>query len=328
MLLTGASGSGKTHLAAAIANHCIGMGIRTFFTIIPDLLDHLRATFSPHSEITYDELFEQLRNVPLLILDDLGSQHSSPWAAEKLFQILNHRYNAQLPTVVTTNVSLDRLDEDLQTRLTDPDIATVVEVERGSLALLAMDTLEMDLPSNMTFSTFQVVDVDLQEDAQKSLEMAYGEALNFAESLDGWMVFMGRPGRGKTHLAAAIAHFHRQKGEDSLFLVVADLLDYLRSTYAPDSKITYDELFNRVRTVSLLVLDDYGEEADKPWAREKLYQIINYRYNARLPTVITTAIRLEKMDERISTRLRDLSLVKICPIGVPDYRSRKRRNHH
>ena len=298
----------KTHIAAAVANYCIGLRVRTFFMVVPDLLDHLRATFGPNSEVTYDELFEQVRNVPLLVLDDLGAQTSSPWATEKLYQVLNHRFNAQLPTVITMNMSLDRLDESLQSRLTDPALSTVIEVERRSSVLSSMDSLRLALPSGMTFETFKPGGRGLRGNAKLNLEGAYRAAINFAESLDGWMVLMGPSGRGKTHLAASIAHYHRSRGKEGLFIVVPDLLDYLRSTYALDAKITYDALFNKVRTVALLVLDDYGEQAATPWAKEKLYQIINYRYNSRLPTVITTSLQLEDMEDRISSRLSDPAL--------------------
>ena len=80
LFLYGTKGTGKTHLAAAIGNTRIAAGKPAIFMVVPDLLDHLRATFSPSSEITYDELFESLRNTPLLILDDLGTQTASPWA--------------------------------------------------------------------------------------------------------------------------------------------------------------------------------------------------------------------------------------------------------
>ena len=105
LVLTGPYGCGKTHLAAAIANRQIELGNDVFFTVVPDLLDHLRATFGPGSDVTYDELFEAVRNVPLLVLDDLGMQSETSWAREKMFQVLNHRLNAELPTVITTNLT-------------------------------------------------------------------------------------------------------------------------------------------------------------------------------------------------------------------------------
>ncbi len=130
LVLTGPSGCGKTHLAAAIANRQIELGNGVFFTVVPDLLDHLRATFGPGSDVTYDELFEAVRNVPLLVLDDLGTQSETSWAREKMFQVLNHRFNAELPTVITTNHVLEELDERLRTRLSDRDVARVVEIGR------------------------------------------------------------------------------------------------------------------------------------------------------------------------------------------------------
>ena len=63
------------------------------FVTVPDLLDHLRSTFSPQSTISYDKLFEQVRKTPLLILDDLGTESATAWAKEKLYQLFNHRYN-------------------------------------------------------------------------------------------------------------------------------------------------------------------------------------------------------------------------------------------
>ncbi|MEK7215882.1 MAG: ATP-binding protein, partial [Chloroflexota bacterium] len=95
LVLAGSPGSGKTHIAAAVANACIARGQPVLFAVVPDLLDHLRAAFAPTSTETYDELFEQVRAAPLLVLDDLGTHSSTAWAQEKLFQLLNHRYNAQ-----------------------------------------------------------------------------------------------------------------------------------------------------------------------------------------------------------------------------------------
>jgi len=79
-VLTGPSGCGKTHLAAAITNERISHGCPAFYITAPDLLDHLRSSFGPGSEVPYDEFFDQVRNAPLLVLDDLGAQTSTPWA--------------------------------------------------------------------------------------------------------------------------------------------------------------------------------------------------------------------------------------------------------
>lgn len=132
LVLTGPAGCGKTHLAAAIANHALANRIQALFAVVPDLLDHLRAAFAPTSEILYDELFERIRSVPLLILDDLGTEYPTPWAGEKLYQILNYRYNCYMPTVVTTNRSLNSLDERIRSRMSDQAVCEIVEVKAAS----------------------------------------------------------------------------------------------------------------------------------------------------------------------------------------------------
>ncbi|MGH2479581.1 MAG: ATP-binding protein, partial [Ktedonobacteraceae bacterium] len=98
LLFVGPNGCGKTHLAAAIANSCLEAGSVVLFATVPDLLDHLRAAFAPDSEEIYDQLFARMREAEVLVLDDLGTQQSSPWASEKLFQLLNYRYNSGFPT--------------------------------------------------------------------------------------------------------------------------------------------------------------------------------------------------------------------------------------
>jgi DNA replication protein DnaC len=127
LVLVGPVGCGKTHLAAAIANHYLSLGGRPFFVNVPELLDHLRSTYAPGSAVTYDERFEEVRNAELLILDDLGTESSSEWAREKIYQIFNRRYNSGAPTVVTMNPrEYDRLDERIKSRMADAAISRAV----------------------------------------------------------------------------------------------------------------------------------------------------------------------------------------------------------
>ena len=99
------------------------------FVVVPDLLDHLRATFGPSSNISYDNLFDQVRMSPLLILDDLGTQSATPWAREKLYQIFNYRYIARLPTVITSSNTLEELDPRIRSRMLDKRICTIVGMD-------------------------------------------------------------------------------------------------------------------------------------------------------------------------------------------------------
>ena len=116
-----------THLAVAIAKHCLEEGEIVLFAVVPDLLDYLRATFSPDSETHYDDEFTKMREANLLILDDLGAENSTGWANEKLFQLLNHRYNARLATVITTNkIGLSGIENRIRSRLMDRRLVRVV----------------------------------------------------------------------------------------------------------------------------------------------------------------------------------------------------------
>ncbi len=321
MVLVGPSGCGKTHLAAAIANQRLSQGHPAFFISTPDLLDHLRSAFSPGSEIGYDEFFEQVRNAPLLVLDDLGVQTSTAWAQEKLDQLLNHRFNCGLPTVIVTIVPLEQIEERIRTRLTDPTLCRIYPLEDKQPSPLEYASgLELALLRNMTFDNFDWRRVNLLPEQRQNLEEVYRLALEFAKSPDGWLVLQGVNGCGKTHLAAAIANQHLRAGRPVLFVVVPDFLDHLRSTFIPESKVSYDQLFESVKNTPLLILDDFGEQATTPWAQEKLYQVINYRYNGRLATVITTCYSLEEIEARISSRLVDPKISLVFNIRAPDYR--------
>ncbi|PDV98551.1 ATP-binding protein [Candidatus Chloroploca asiatica] len=150
---------------------------------------------------------------------------------------------------------------------------------------------------------------------------AYLRAREFAQQPQGWLLLFGSYGAGKTHLAAAVANAVLARGTQVLFTVVPDLLDHLRATYGPTSEVGYDEHFEVVRTVPLLVLDDLGTESATAWAREKLYQIVNHRYNLALPTIITSNRALEHLDQRIVSRMHQHAFAgEILRIAATDYR--------
>jgi len=329
LVLAGPSGSGKTHLAAAIANQCITDNHPVFYITTPDLLDHLRSSFNSNSELPYDEFFEQVRNAPLLVLDDFGAQSGTPWVKEKLEQLLNHRFINQLATVIVTVTPIEELEDRMQTRLTDADFCQVQITGSRPSALSTWGWApEFELQKEMTFDNFDWKRQNLSLDERQNLEKAYRLAEDFAKEPEGWLVFQGVNGCGKTHLAAAIVNCRYQHGKPALFIVVPDFLDHLRSTFSPDSKVSYDQLFESVKNAPLLVLDDLGAQTTTPWAQEKLYQVINHRYNARLATVITTNCSAEEIDSRIMTRFADHKLSVLFHIEAPDYFSGQKRSPH
>ena len=142
LVLFGGYGSGKTHLAAAIANEVLRRQQRVILAVVPDLLDHLRATFGPDSPVAYDDRFETIREVPLLILDDLGTENTTPWAREKLYQLINHRYNDALPTVITSNLDPEAIDPRIFSRMCDPALCReIIRMNTGDYRKRQMKAL-------------------------------------------------------------------------------------------------------------------------------------------------------------------------------------------
>ncbi len=329
LVLKGGYGCGKTHLAAAIANCCVERAQPVLFITVPDLLDHLRAAVAPSAPgggtPTFDSRFQQMRTVPVLILDDLGTESATPWVQEKLYQIFNHRYNARLPTVITTNHDLEDIPLRLRSRIVDPDLSQIISIKapdyrRSGVAQDQSDVSSLSLHRNQTFDNFDLRKGELSSDEEASLREAYNKARAFAREPEDWLLFTGTFGCGKTHLAAAVANFRVNQGLPALFVVVPDLLDHLRATFNPSSTVSFDKRFEEVRRTPFIVLDDLGTESATPWAREKLYQIFDYRYNARLATVITTANQIDDIDPRLATRMLDVSICTPAPILAPAYR--------
>lgn len=156
------------------------------------------------------------------------------------------------------------------------------------------------------------------------MEEPFAEAVRYARDPKGWLFLHGNCGAGKTHLAVAIAlqAMERQK-LSVLFAVVPDLLDHLRATFDPGAGVAYDDRFSAIRNAQLLILDDLGTENTTPWAREKLYQIFNHRYNEQLPTVITSNQDFKRIEERVLSRMLDTRLTRYVHVDAGDYRRRR-----
>ena len=111
LLLASPHGVGKAHLAVAATALSRREGRGTFYSVVPALLDLLRSAFNPDSPLPCDELMERVKKVPLLTLDDLGSETATPWAEEKLHQIIVHRHDLRLPTIITAVETIGDLEE-------------------------------------------------------------------------------------------------------------------------------------------------------------------------------------------------------------------------
>ena len=195
LLLLGRYGTGKTHLAAAIANQAVKMGVETLFLTVPDLLDWLRFAFSAQAESGFESRFEAIRNVPLLIMDDFGTHNATAWAQEKLFQILDYRYVAKLPTVITSNLNLNDFEGRINSRLLDPQLVTRVDILAPDYRNPTNDVGHHELSSlalhgRQTFERFELrKDEGLPKGDVQSLSEALSIAKSYAERPQGWLVF-------------------------------------------------------------------------------------------------------------------------------------------
>ena len=105
LLVYGPVGCGKTHLAVAVLYHLLDKRSPSemLFYAVPDLLDDIRATYG--GDVKRADVLGAAQDVPILVLDDFGSERVTDWVGEKLYQIINHRYNGRLQTIVTSNLA-------------------------------------------------------------------------------------------------------------------------------------------------------------------------------------------------------------------------------
>lgn len=131
--------------------------------------------------------------------------------------------------------------------------------------------------------------------SNESQEQAKKASIDYVKTFDGErsLVLSGEPGLGKSHLAYSITKGLRQAGHKTLFIKSTELLDLIKSTYQNGASLTEERIFEVIKTIDLLGLDDIGSEYIKPtdsgiesWASDVLYKAIDSRLNKA--TVVTT----------------------------------------
>lgn len=117
LILQGGVGCGKTHVAVAILKAIIEKGYRGLYYNMVDLFSEIRETYSDSNDATERNLIEELLAPDLLVLDDLGAETTAKWVNDRLYLIINRRYESCKPLVVTTNLGLDELAGKLGERI-------------------------------------------------------------------------------------------------------------------------------------------------------------------------------------------------------------------
>ena len=111
LYLSGSFGSGKSYLIAALFNECAKKKIDSAIVYFPEFLRKLKSSFQ--SDL-YEERFEYIKKVPLLLIDDIGAENLSAWGRDEILgPILQYRMDEHLPTFFTSNLTLTELEDHL-----------------------------------------------------------------------------------------------------------------------------------------------------------------------------------------------------------------------
>lgn len=112
LYIHGTFGIGKSHMAAALANQLTSMGVDSFMVYVPEFAKEIYASFK--SDVSTDELIDAVKDVRVLILDDIGAENLNPYLRDDVLgNILQHRMSQHLPTVYTSNLSPSELQQHL-----------------------------------------------------------------------------------------------------------------------------------------------------------------------------------------------------------------------
>lgn len=109
LLMIGSYGTGKTHLSTAIANQLISTGVPVIAMTMIDLLARIKQSYDSTDAVSEAEIMKIYEDIPLLIIDDIGSEQPTEWGITRIYAIINARYEAYMPTIVTTNYGTEEL---------------------------------------------------------------------------------------------------------------------------------------------------------------------------------------------------------------------------
>ena len=175
--------------------------------------------------------------------------------------------------------------------------------------------------------TFPPYKNDVHGNPVTLMSACYDHAIKMArrEAKETWLVMTGDPGCGKTRIACCILRErwekHHQAGR---FLNMVSYLQSLRASLDENDDRNYASMLKVNQQAPLLVIDDLGVEKSTEWSRERLYDLVNYRINDKLETIITTNVSLATLEPRVWDRLMSYrtGVTKEFDLSkIPSYRS-------
>jgi DNA replication protein DnaC len=177
----------------------------------------------------------------------------------------------------------------------------------------------------------------VHRDAPPSQHLAKLRAIRFVEEWKSGsygLLFIGRVGVGKTHLAAAILRsLVEDCGVRGIFCDFSDLLERIQATFSKANTDSAEDVLVPYRDAELLVLDELGARRPTDWVRDVLYGLINTRYNRQRITIVTSNygdVAASPGDETLEGRVGALVRSRLHEMCVPvliegdDYRRKQR----
>ena len=204
------------------------------------------------------------------------------------------------------------------------DLLGLTEASLGDEAGLTLEGF--NLTRRLYDIEYEGKSISLAQQA-RTLRAAHADVCAVLETLDRWLFIYGPPGSGKTHLAIG-AYNAISSRLQAAFVRASAMIGYLRDGIDDH---TLDARLEQLKTIGFLVIDDLGTERPSDWGLARLYDIIDARYAARRPTVVTSNVSLLRLlperprqDEelhwqRIQSRIGQ-RLAKQTPLIVSDYR--------
>ncbi|TQE95906.1 MAG: AAA family ATPase [Spiribacter salinus] len=119
------------------------------------------------------------------------------------------------------------------------------------------------------------------------------------------LVFCGKPGTGKTHLACGIAHEWIETGIPALFATVLAAIRHIKSTYNRESEITEEQAISVFTRTELLILDEIGVQLGTEHEKMLLFEIINERYQQMRPTILISNLTRSELTDYLGDRVMD-----------------------
>lgn len=145
---------------------------------------------------------------------------------------------------------------------------------------------------------------------------AFDAAKRWADSPKGWLLLIGAPGVGKTHLACAAVNVIEARREPVAFVSVPTMLESLR----PDREGALE--LDQLARVPVLALDDIGKQKDSDWTKEVFFRLFDLRYMEDLPTLITSNDDGQAMAKKLGSAIVDRMIEKsdVVTMGGRSYR--------